>query len=114
MSPSYMAVACGFQVRLMSPLGTYPDGSIILEDAALIVNPDLCFSIVRIKDEDWGFSEVDSLSPLQIPLLGSLLLSRIGYPYPMHGVTLEAESQEEMSPECINECRRHLLDNLKE
>jgi hypothetical protein len=111
---SYKPVACGFHVRLMSPLGSYPDRSIILQDAALIIGTDLCYSIVRIVKEDWGFSEVDFLSPLDIPLFGSLLLSRAGRPYPFSGVTLEAEKQEPLSASCISECREHLLANLEQ
>lgn len=98
----------------MSPLGVYPDHSIILKDAAFIVNSDLCFSIVRIVEEDWGFSEVDSLSPLDIPLFGSLLLSRAGYPYPVSGVELEAATQELLNSDCIAECRQHLLAHIEE
>lgn len=114
MKPSYKPVSCGFRVRLMSPLGVYPDHSIILEDAAFIVSSDLCFSIVRIVEEDWGFSEVDSLSPLDIPLLGSLLLSGAGYPYPVGGVELETATQEPLNSDCIAECRQHLLAHLEE
>jgi hypothetical protein len=55
----------------MSPLGSYPDTSMVLEDAAYIMSPEICFSIIRIKEEDWGFSEVDMLSPLEIPLLAA-------------------------------------------
>lgn len=113
MKPSYKPVNCGFRVRLMSPLGVYPDHSIIFKDAAFIVNSDLCFSIVRIVKEDWGFSEVDSLSPLDIPLLGSLLLSRAGYPYPISGVELESATQELLNADCIAECRQHLLAHIE-
>ena len=98
----------------MSPLGTYPYDSIVSEDAALIVSDDLCFSIVRILEEDWGFSEVDSLSPLDIPLFRSLLLSRAGYPYPFGGVELESQKRESLNADCIAECRQHLLAHIEE
>jgi hypothetical protein len=98
----------------MSPLGVYPDRSIIGRDAAFIVDSGLCFSVVRIAHEDWGFSEVDSLSPLDIPLLGSLLLSRAGYPYPVGGVELETTTQELLNSDCIAECRQHLLAHIEE
>jgi hypothetical protein len=109
-----MPVASGFHVRLMSPLGIYPVDSIILADAAFIASPELCFSIVRIVKEDWGFSEVDSLAPLDIPLLGGLILSGAGYPYPFSGVTLESDTRKALTPECIAECRQHLLTALEE
>jgi hypothetical protein len=111
---SYKPVSLGFRVRLMSPLGTYPDGTIVSDDAAFIVNADVSFSIVRIVEEDWGFSEVDSLSPLDIPLFGALLLSRAGYPYPFSGVELEAEKREPLDAACIAECRHHLLAHVND
>ena len=114
MRKSYKPVSCGFYVRMMSPLGLYPDKDIILDDACLIATPEICFSIIRIKEEDWGFSEVDSLTPQEIPLLGSLLLPRVGSPYPVHGVTLEANHHKYIGPECIQECRTHLLLDLEE
>ena len=114
MKPSYKPVSCGFRVRLMSPLGVYPDHSIILKDVAFIVSSGLCYSIVRIVEEDWGGAEVDSLSPLDIPLLGSLLLSRAGYPYPVGGLVLETATQELLSADCIAECRQHLLAHIEE
>lgn len=98
----------------MSPLGIYPSRSILLANAALIVTPEICFSIIRIVKEDRGFSEVDSLAPVDIPLLGSLVLTGAGYPYPFSGVTLEAETQEALNTECISECRQHLLTSLEE
>lgn len=114
MKQSYKPVASGFHIRLMSPLGVYPDRSIILADAAFIVEPELCFSMVRIVKEDWGFSEVDSLDPLDVPLFGSLILSGAGYPYPFSGVILESEMWETLTPRCIAECRQHLLTALEE
>jgi len=96
----------------MSPLGSYPRETIVSEDAAFVVNSDLSFSIVRIVEEDWGFSEVDSLSPLDIPLLGALLLSGAGYPYPFGGVELEAEYRKPLDADCIAECRHHLLEHI--
>jgi hypothetical protein len=98
----------------MSPLGIYPGRSILLANAALIVSHEMCFSIVRIVKEDWGFSEVDTLAPVDIPLLGSLVLSGAGYPYPFSGVTLETETQEALNTGCIAECRQHLLRSLEE
>jgi len=96
----------------MSPLGTYPCNTIASDDAAFVVNSDLSFSIVRIVEEDWGFSEVDSLSPLDIPLFGALLLSGAGYPYPFGGVELEAEERNLLDADCIAECRHHLLVHI--
>ncbi len=65
-------------------------------------------------EEERGFSEVDSLSPLDIPLPGSLLLSRAGYPYPVSGLVLETATQEFLNSDCIAECRQHLLAHIEE
>lgn len=113
MKPSPVPVPQGFHVTLMSPLGSYPTSSIILDNAAYVMSPEICFSIVRVEEEDWGFSEVDMLSPLEIPLLGSVLLAGPGYPYPMYGLTLATEGLPPLTAECISECRDHLLDMLR-
>jgi len=66
----------------MSPLGRYPAEGFLTPAASLIVNPDICFSIVRIPKEDWSFSEVEILNRLEIPLFGSILLAgEAGTPY---------------------------------
>jgi hypothetical protein len=113
MDISYKPVSLGFRLTLMSPLGAYPLDSIVSDDAAFIVTSDISFSIVRIVEEDWGFSEVDPLSPLDIPLLGALLLSGAGYPYPFGGVELQAEKRETLNADCIAECRQHLLAHIE-
>ncbi len=111
---SYTPVTCGFHVTMMSPLGSYPEHSVILDDAALVVERDLCYSVVRIVKEDWGFSEVDSLSPLEIPFLASLLLLRVGLPYPFGGLTLRADGPEPLTADLLQECRGHLIKQLGE
>jgi hypothetical protein len=99
---------------MMSPLGRYPECSVILEDAALVVEKDLCYTVVRIVTEDWGFSEVDDLSPLEIPFLASLLLARAGLPYPYGGVVLKAGGPEPLTVMLLQECREHLLKQIEE
>lgn len=109
---SYTRVSCGFHVTMMSPLGSYPERSIILEDAALIVESDLCYSVLRIVREDRGFSEVDALTPLEIPFLASLLLAHAGLPYPYGGLVLKAEKPEPLTVELLQECREHLFKQI--
>ena len=65
----------GFRVRLMSPLGRYPADNFFSESAALIISPEICFSIVRVRRNTSGFSELDILTELEIPLFGSILLA---------------------------------------
>lgn len=84
----------------------------------MAIEPEICFSIVRVKGEDWSFSEVDSLTPLEIPLLGSILLSgdagdRYIYPYPSpRELLLETVSEEDLDSRCLFECRDLLLEHL--
>ena len=92
----------GFRVRLMSPLGSYPADSFIAPSAAIVTSPEICFSVVRVR-MTWGFSEVDDLDPIEIPLLGSIILSGEGgdpaiYPYPAYQrVLLESDTDEELA-----------------
>ena len=119
MKQSPVPVGKGLRVRSMSPLGSYPADSFIAESAALIVAPEICFSAVRVKSEDWGFSEVDNLHSTEIPLLGSIVLSGEAgahyiYPYPTHNVlTLDLPTVESLNDSTISECKALLLDNLK-
>ncbi|MGH9687298.1 MAG: hypothetical protein ACRD5K_09425 [Candidatus Acidiferrales bacterium] len=116
---SYKPMKTGFRVRLMSPLGRYPAQSFCTERAALITSPELCFSIVRSEEEDRGFSEVDCLRPLELPLLGSILLGGESgepymYPYPTyHSVELATESLELIDDRNIRRCKSLLLRNIQ-
>jgi hypothetical protein len=86
----------------------------------MAVSPEICFSIVRVKGVDWSFSEVDDLNPLEIPLLGSILLSgKAGdpyiYPYPtQRTLLLETASEEILDEQCISNCKRLLLEHLSQ
>lgn len=118
MKVSYEPVESGFHVRLMSPLGRYPPSSFIGDSAALVVSPEVCFSVVRVKARDWGFSEIDGLTPAEIPLLGSILLSGEAgepyvYPYPSgYHLMLEAMPAS-LDERCVSEGRELLLSSLK-
>lgn len=107
-------VANGVHVTMMSPLGWYPNQTMVFEEAALVIANDFCFTVLRITEEQRGFSEVDALSPIEIPFLASLLLSRSALPYPYGGVALEAERVEELTVECLQECREHLVTQIEE
>jgi hypothetical protein len=119
MKYSYKPVDRGFRVHLMSPLGRYPAEGFLTPAASLIVNPDICFSIVRIPKEDWSFSEVKILNRLEIPLFGSILLAGEAgtphlFPYPSgFSLTLETETLEEIGGKQIEECRSHLLERIE-
>src|SRR6266481_1034467 len=119
MKLSNRPVKMGFRVRLMSPLGRYPADSFCTQSAAMIISPEICFSIVRIPKEDWSFSEVDILSKLEIPLFGSILLAGEAgtpylYPYPTsNSVILETESLEDIEDRHMLECKSFLLENIQ-
>jgi len=103
----------------MSPLGRYPANTFCSESAALIISPEICFSIVRVQREDWSFSEVDILTALEIPLFGSILLAGEAgtpylYPYPTsNSVLLEVESLEDIGDRHILECKSFLVDKIQ-
>jgi len=63
----------GFIVRLLSPLGSYPAESFIGKDERMMVGPGLCFTVTKSRADD-SFSEIDRLEPVEIPLLGRILL----------------------------------------
>jgi hypothetical protein len=119
MKISHMPIKKGFQVRLMSPLGRYPASTFSAESAALVISPEICFSIVRVPKEDWSFSEVDILSALEIPLYGSILLAGepgtpYHYPYPSsYSVLLETETLQDIDDECILECKSFLVEKIR-
>jgi hypothetical protein len=111
----------------MSPLGTYPEETFLGTSAALVSAPDICFSIVRLQSE-WqhhGFSEVDSLLPIEIPLLAALMLAvdegeRYALPYPTHQIIyLRAPEHHYLDGEAIEEgkewmrayTKRHKLED---
>lgn len=106
----------GFRIRLMSPLGRYPTDSFYSESAGLIVSPEICFSIVRMRGNTWGFAEREILTASEIPLFGSILLAGEAgkpylYPYPTgHWVFLEIESFEDRH---ILECKSSLLEKIQ-
>lgn len=106
----------GFRVRLMSPLGRYPADSFCSESAALIVSPEICFSIVRMRRNTWSATEREVLTELEVPLFGSILLAGKEdepqfYPYPTsHWVFLEIDSFEDRH---ILECKSSLLERLQ-
>lgn len=119
MKLSHTPVKTGFHVRLMSPLGRYPSDSFRASKAALLVSPEICFSIVRIAKEDWGFSEVDILKKEEIPLFGSILLAGEAgtaylYPYPSpYSVSLATETLEDIEEQQITESRTFLLKEIE-
>src|SRR5438270_6468183 len=120
MKLSQVPVERGLQVRLMSPLGSYPADTFTHRMSALVVSPEICFSVVRLKGKDWSFSEVDNLTPLEIPLLGSIVPSGDAgdpyiYPYPTQQTfLLETAADEDFEVQSISKCKNFLLERLKQ
>src|SRR5215469_4303923 len=115
MEHSSVSVKNCFLVRLMSPLGCYPADSLLSASAALMVSPDICFSIVRVE-EGWS-TEVDTLNAAEIPLFGSILLtgeagSPYLYPYPTVHL-IKTESLENVNEQSIAKCKALLLAQLQ-
>jgi hypothetical protein len=109
-----MPIESGFRVRLLSPLGRYPAKSFFSQSAAMIVSPEICFSVVTVRERDWSFSEVDSLTRLELPLYGSFLLAGkphtpFGYLYPTTiRVDLEADTLDDIAANVL-EYQSHLI-----
>src|SRR5271163_2767024 len=110
MKPFPLPTEEGFHVRLMSPLGSYPAHSFVAPSAALVVDAEICFSIVRIRKKESGFSEVDDLNPSEIPLLGCITLAGQNdasaiRPYPSYQtMLLESGIDQHLNPEFILGC----------
>jgi hypothetical protein len=111
----------GYQLRLMSPLGTYPDETFLGANAALVIAQDICFSMVRLQDE-WehnSFSEVDPLNPTEIPLFGALMLAvdggeRYMLPYPTHqAIVLRAAPGHQLDAAAVDEGLRWMRAYIK-
>jgi hypothetical protein len=110
----------GFRVRLMSPLGRYPADNFCSDSDALIVSPEICFSIVRVGKggRHWGFSEVEILTVPELPLIGCILLAGEAgtphlYPYPTsYSVLLKTESLEDIQDRHIPDCKSSLLEEI--
>jgi len=108
-----------FRVRLMSPLGHYPTASFQTESAALVISPEICFSIVRVPHEDWSFSEVDIVTETELPLYGSILLAGEAgdphlYPYPtIHSVLFKTDSVGKITDSLILESKSNLIEDIQ-
>jgi hypothetical protein len=111
----------GYLLRLMSPLGTYPDEAFLGTNAALVIAPDICFSMVRLQDE-WkhhSFSEVDHLEPSEIPLFGALMLAvddgeQYILPYPTHqAIALRAAPGHQLDGAAVDEGRQWMRAYVK-
>jgi hypothetical protein len=104
----------GFIVRLLSPIGSYPAETFVGTDERMIIGSDLCFLMTKSRPND-SFSEIDGLDPVEIPLLGTMLLCaekgepRI-CPYPADTTLhLYSRSDHELTDEIVDEGRRLLL-----
>ena len=113
MRPVHTLRSDGFQARLLSPLGSYPAESFYSKNAALVVEEDICLSIVRWKEEE-GFSEIDNLAPADIPILGTVLLcvergQQPIYPYPTHqSILLQTSASQLLEVDTASEAAKWL------
>ena len=71
----------GVLVRLLSPLGDYPIGTINHRGAAMVIRPDLSALITTfepVEEPEDYYSEIEYLSQFEIRALASILLSLRG------------------------------------
>ncbi len=73
MRPTHRPKKERFLVRLLSPLGSYAANTLLCPSAAVAINPDICFSVIDCQ-EDEGFSEIDNLTPAELPILATMML----------------------------------------
>lgn len=111
----------GVNIRLLSPWGDYPVHGFRHPEAALVLQNDVCAILTRFgkveTPEDY-YSEVEFLSPFEIRLLASVLLSRdiesgATCIYPVHEYLELATPDVDLSDETtlqglISEFRAHI------
>ena len=108
----------GLIVRLMSPIGSYPAETYVTCNSALIVSDGIIYTVTRLA-EDEGFSEIDNLTPFEIPLLGSIMLcvekgERPIYPYPtQQNICLGRPNVPDLTPTTLDECKQWLVAYLR-
>ena len=69
----------GVSIRLLSPLANYPLGEFRNPEAAIVVKPDLIVMVTTfaaVETPDDYVSETELLSPFEVRLLATILLSR--------------------------------------
>jgi hypothetical protein len=70
----------GVTVRLLSPLGVYPIEGFRHREAAMVLSHDACAILTAFKKiqvpEDY-YSEIEFLSPFEVRVLASVILSRV-------------------------------------
>jgi len=81
-------------------LGSYAANTLLCPSAAVAINPDICFSVIDCQ-EDEGFSEIDNLTPAELPILATMMLcvekGEIPiYPYPTQQCLFLRKSDEQL------------------
>jgi hypothetical protein len=70
----------GVTVRLLSPLGVYPIQGFRHREGAMVLSPDVCCILTAFKKielPEHYYSEIEFLSPFEVRLLASVILSHV-------------------------------------
>jgi hypothetical protein len=109
-------VDSGVVVTLLSPLGSYPEETLISSRGCVFVEDRLCFSAVRFhrRSQVETYSEVDHLGSAEVRLLSAVMLAAKSYgvsirPYPTYSLILSVPTGTKLS---CQETRTRLSDNL--
>src|SRR5580704_10451754 len=91
----YGLVETGVLLTLLSPLGSYQQGSLISRQGCIFVSDRLCFSALRFRRRSQveTYSEVDHLGSAEVRLLSAVMLAAKSYyvtirPYPTYSLIL--------------------------
>ncbi|WP_444915792.1 hypothetical protein [Microbulbifer sp. TRSA007] len=110
-----------YKIRVLSPIGVYPNRDLIFDDCAFFKDEDICFSISRfheydIDDGDEYYSEVEWLNPTEARLYGIVNLATdkhegysMFYPFPKTE-SISLSLQEYQSPNLKEIIKSFLLD----
>lgn len=103
-------------LTLLSPLGSYPEESLISGQGCIFVSDRLCFSALRFwrRSQLETYSEVDRLGSAEVRLLAAAMLAAKSHyvtikPYPFYSLTVSVPPRTKISS---RETRVKLGDNL--
>jgi hypothetical protein len=109
-------VNTGVRLRLLSPVGTYQDESLISRHGCIFVDHGLCFSVVRFERQSQveTYSDIVSLGSVEVKLLSASLLAAKSYyvtvkPYPAYSMTLSLPFKTRLSAQRTRKKLRDIL-----
>lgn len=117
----FWPIESGARVRLLSPMGSYQQESVISRHGCVFVDDKLCFSVVRFarRSQIETYSELDHVGTAEVRLLSSTLLAAKSYyvtirPYPAYFLTVSIPPRTRVAADgARNRLARMLVRALK-